>query len=140
MPQTVGVGGEHRISGGGKTSDPKVLGIVANGYPTRSLEELGLENKYQGYYATKMALWCYLLSNWDINNLKVNSSLTGVELQRAPEDARRRQRHLCPRHGLDGGTGSGSHLPPDRDTAYRSPLTAGSTSADLYLLVEDLGV
>ena len=35
------------------------------------------------YYATKMALWCYLLPNWDISNLKVNPNLTGVELQRA---------------------------------------------------------
>ena len=66
-----------------RASDPKVVGIVANGYPTRSLQELGLENKYQGYYATKMALWCYLLSNWDISNLKVNPNLTGTELQRA---------------------------------------------------------
>ena len=30
-----------------------------------------------------MALWCYLISDWDINNLKVNPTLTGVELQRA---------------------------------------------------------
>src|SRR5699024_5765699 len=78
VPQTVGVGESIEYLAEEKTSDPKVLGIVASGYPTRSLEELGLENKYQGYYATKMALWCYLLSNWDINNLKVNSSLTGV--------------------------------------------------------------
>ena len=83
VPQTVGPGESIEYLAEEKTSDPKVLGIVANGYPTRSLEELGLENKYQGYYATKMALWCYLLSNWDINNLKVNPNLTGVELQRA---------------------------------------------------------
>ena len=42
-----------------------------------------LENKYHAYYATKMALWCYLLPNWNINNLKVNPNLTGTELQRA---------------------------------------------------------
>ena len=83
VPQTVGPGESIEYLAEEKTSDPKVLGIVANGYPTRSLEELGLENKYQGYYATKMALWCYLLSNWDINNLKANPNLTGVELQRA---------------------------------------------------------
>ncbi len=83
VPQTVGVGESIEYLADEKASDPKVVGIVANGYPTRSLAELGLENKYQGYYATKMALWCYLLSNWDINNLKVNPNLTGVELQRA---------------------------------------------------------
>ena len=79
----MGVGESIEYLADEKASDPKVVGIVANGYPTRSLAELGLENKYQGYYATKMALWCYLLSNWDINNLKVNPNLTGVELQRA---------------------------------------------------------
>ena len=81
VPQTVGVGESIEYLAEEKTSDPKVLGIVANGYPTRTLKELGLENKYLGYYATKMALWCYLLSNWDINNLKVNPSLKGAELQ-----------------------------------------------------------
>ena len=83
VPQTVAKGESIKYLANEIGSDPKVVGIVANGYPTRSLNELGLENKYQGYYSTKIALWCYLLSNWDINNLKVNSSLTGVELQRA---------------------------------------------------------
>lgn len=83
VPQSVAEGESIKYLAQEIGSDPKVVGIVANGYPTRSLGELGLENKYQGYYATKMALWCYLLSHWDINNLKVNSSLTGVELQRA---------------------------------------------------------
>lgn len=83
VPQSVPEGQSIKYLAEEIGSDPKVVGIVANGYPTRSLAELGLENKYQGYYATKMALWCYLLSNWDINNLKVNSSLAGVELQRA---------------------------------------------------------
>ena len=59
------------------------MGIIASGYPTRGLSELKLENKYHAYYATKMALWCYLLPNWNINNLKVNPNLTGAELQRA---------------------------------------------------------
>lgn len=91
---------------------------MANGYPTRSLEELGLENKYQGYYATKMALWCYLLSNWDINNLKVNSALSGVELQRA-------QKMLAAAKDIYArGTAWNEVLSPevtctpDRDTAY----------------------
>ena len=119
VPQTVGVGESIEYLAEEKTSDPKVLGIVANGYPTRSLEELGLENKYQGYYATKMALWCYLLSNWDINNLKVNSSLTGVELQRA-------QKMLAAAKDIYArGTAWTEVLSPevtctpDRDTAYQ---------------------
>lgn len=118
VPQTVDVGESIEYLAEEKTSDTKVLGIVANGYPTRSLEELGLENKYQGYYATKMALWCYLLSNWDINNLKVNSALSGVELQRA-------QKMLAAAKDIYArGTAWNEVLSPevtctpDRDTAY----------------------
>ena len=118
VPQTVGVGESIEYLADEKASDPKVVGIVANGYPTRSLTELGLENKYQGYYATKMALWCYLISDWDINNLKVNPTLTGVELQRA-------QKILAAAKDVYArGTAWNEMLSPevtctpDRDTAY----------------------
>lgn len=83
VPQTVGPGESIKYIAKEKGSDPKVMGIIASGYPTRGLSELKLENKYHAYYATKMALWCYLLPNWNINNLKVNPNLTGAELQRA---------------------------------------------------------
>ena len=83
VPQTVAPGESIKYMAQEKGSDPKVMGIIANGYPTRGLSELKLENKYHAYYATKMALWCYLLPNWNINNLKVNPNLTGTELQRA---------------------------------------------------------
>ena len=83
VPQTVAPGQSIKYMAKEKGSDPKVMGIIANGYPTRGLSELKLENKYHAYYATKMALWCYLLPNWNINNLKVNPNLTGAELQRA---------------------------------------------------------
>ncbi len=83
VPQTVAPGKSIKYIAKEKGSDPKIMGIIANGYPTRGLSELKLENKYHAYYATKMALWCYLLPNWNINNLKVNPNLTGAELQRA---------------------------------------------------------
>ena len=83
VPQTVAPGQSIKYMAKEKGNDPKVMGIIANGYPTRGLSELKLENKYHAYYATKMALWCYLLPNWNINNLKVNPNLTGAELQRA---------------------------------------------------------
>ena len=82
VPQTVGVGESIKYLANERSSDPKVVGIISNGYPHRSLGELGLENKYLAYYATKMALWCYLLPNWNINNLKVAPGLTGAELER----------------------------------------------------------
>ena len=83
VPQTVGPGESIKYIAKEKGNDPKVMGIIASGYPTCGLSELKLENKYHAYYATKMALWCYLLPNWNINNLKVNPNLTGAELQRA---------------------------------------------------------
>lgn len=80
VPQSVGPGESIKYLAEEKASDPKVVGIISNGYPHRSLGELNLDNKYQAYYATKMALWCYLLPNWNIANLKVAPGLTGSEL------------------------------------------------------------
>lgn len=80
VPQVVAPGESVKYLAEERSSDPKVVGIISNGYPHRSLGELGLDNKYQAYYATKMALWCYLLPNWNIANLKVAPSLTGSEL------------------------------------------------------------
>lgn len=132
VPQTVGVGESIEYLADEKASDPKVVGIVANGYPTRSLAELGLENKYQGYYATKMALWCYLLSNWDINNLKVNPNLTGVELQRA-------QKILAAAKDIYArGTAWNEMLSPevtctpDRDTAYEVTIDGKQNKQQVF--------
>lgn len=118
VPQTVAPGESIKYMADEIGTDPKAVGIVAHGYPTRSLEELHLENAEQAYYATKMALWCYLLSNWDINDLKVNPSLSGVELQRA-------QKILAAAKDIyvRGTRWNGVPQPrvtclPDRDTAY----------------------
>ena len=62
VPQTVAEGESIKYLAEEIGTDPKVMGIIANGYPHRGLGELKLENKYQAYYATKMALWCYLLT------------------------------------------------------------------------------
>ncbi|WP_370867217.1 hypothetical protein, partial [Flavonifractor plautii] len=48
-------------------------------YPHRSLAELGLSNKYQAFYAGKIALWCYLIPEWDISDVTVAPGLTGPE-------------------------------------------------------------
>ena len=52
-----------------------MVGLVANMYPHRSLAELGLTNKYQAFYAGKIALWCYLIPEWDINDVTVAPDL-----------------------------------------------------------------
>ena len=118
VPQTVGIGESISYLAEEKISDPKVMGIIANGYPARDLAALNLENKYQAYYATKMALWAYLISEWDINNLKINPSLSGDELARA-------QNILAATKDIYARGTSWTEIlspsvtcTPDRDTAY----------------------
>ena len=79
VPQTVPEGESIRYLAEEKASDPKVVGLIANMYPHRSLEELGLDNKYQAFYAGKIALWCYLIPEWDISAVTVAPGLTGTE-------------------------------------------------------------
>ena len=79
VAQAVQQGQSVKYSAADKASDPKIMGIIACGYHTRSLKELGLENAEEAYYATKTALWCYLLSSWDINKTAVNPNLSGTE-------------------------------------------------------------
>ena len=79
VPQTVAEGESIRYLAEEKASDPKIVGLVANMYPHRSLVELGVANKYQAFYAGKIALWCYLIPEWDISDVTVAPGLTGTE-------------------------------------------------------------
>ena len=72
VPQTVPEGTPIQYACRETVSDPKVCGIVANGYPHVLLRTLGLETPEKAYYATKTALWCYLLGNWDVSGLGIN--------------------------------------------------------------------
>ena len=140
VPQTVGPGESIKCIAKEKGSDPKVMGIIANGYPTRGLSELKLENKYHAYYATKMALWCYLLPNWNINNLKVNPNLTGKELQRA-------QAILAAAKDIyvRGTAWNKVYSPrvtatPDRDTAYAVTVDGQQYKQQVFTLHSDTWV
>lgn len=66
----------------GTVSDSKIMGICANGYPHIDLATLGVQSVEEAYYATKTALWCYLLSTWDISKLSVNPSADQAAAQR----------------------------------------------------------
>ena len=83
VPQKVGPGESIEYIIGERASDPKIMGIVANGYPTKSLGELGLVDKVEGYYATKIALWCHIIPGWSINAVTVNPNLSGEKLTQA---------------------------------------------------------
>ena len=82
VPQSVNPGESIKYIANEASNDPKIVGIIANGYPHRGLSELKLDNKFQAYYATKMALWCYLIDGWSIDRLTVNPSLSGAEKER----------------------------------------------------------
>ena len=81
VPQVVGVGQSIEYLAEEQASDPKIVGIVGNGYPHRSLEELGLDNVQQAYYATKVALWCYLVPGWSIDKVTIAPGLSEHEQQ-----------------------------------------------------------
>ena len=75
VPQKVSVGQSIKYIAAERASDPKVMGIVANGYPTKSLGELGLQSKVEGYYATKIALWCYIIPGWDKKGVRIGVNI-----------------------------------------------------------------
>ena len=81
VPQKVGVGESIEYLAEEQAPDPKIVGIVGNGYPHRSLEELGLDNVQQAYYATKVALWCYLVPGWSIDKVTIAPGLSEHEQQ-----------------------------------------------------------
>jgi len=88
VPKVVPAGTGVEYLANEKTSDPKVFGIVASGYPHKSLEELGLQNVNEAYYATKTALWCYLLDSWSIHDAKVNPAADQATAQRVLDAAK----------------------------------------------------
>ena len=91
VPQVVGEGQSVKYLAEEQASDPKIVGIVGNGYPHRSLEELGLDNVQQAYYATKVALWCYLVPGWSIDKVTIAPGLI------KPMKCRSTARRICSR-------------------------------------------
>ena len=84
VPETVSEGTPIKYSSNETVSDPKVCGIIANGYPHWSLAQLGLQSVEEAYYATKTALWCYILSgSWSIDRLGINPALSGADREAA---------------------------------------------------------
>ena len=68
-----------KYSATSKGTDPKAIGIVANGYPHIDMGTMGVSSIEEAYYATKTALWCYIIPGWDISKLGVNPALTGED-------------------------------------------------------------
>lgn len=67
-PEKIGVGetDAYDVSVNGYITDAMLWRIITNGYPYRSIEELGVANKKEAYLATKQAVYCYL-DNRNVN-------------------------------------------------------------------------
>ncbi|MBO6266768.1 MAG: Cys-Gln thioester bond-forming surface protein, partial [Synergistaceae bacterium] len=83
VPAKTSEGTPIKYSAESTVNDPKICGIISNGYPHMTLNDLGLQSVDEAYYATKTALWIYLLGNWSISGLGVNPNLTGADKEAA---------------------------------------------------------
>ena len=72
-----GVGNEiptYQVTNLGKIDDVKLWRIMINGYPYKSLEELGVESIGEAYTATKQAIYCYTAGNDPMEYTGINES------------------------------------------------------------------
>lgn len=67
-PERIGVGetDSYDVNVNGYITDVTLWRIITNGYPYKTLEELGVANKKEAYLATKQAIYCYL-DNRNVN-------------------------------------------------------------------------
>ena len=67
-PERIGVGETdgYEVNVNGYITDVILWRIITNGYPYKTLEELGVANKKEAYLATKQAIYCYL-DNRNVN-------------------------------------------------------------------------
>lgn len=63
-------------------TDPHVWGVITNGYPYKSPQELGVSTDYEAYYATKMAVWATVHDNYsNLNDWQANGEHNESVLQ-----------------------------------------------------------
>lgn len=61
-PERIGVGetDSYNVTVDGYITDAFLWRIITNGYPYKTLEQLGVVNQKEAYLATKQAIYCYL--------------------------------------------------------------------------------
>lgn len=137
VPQSVATGKSIRYTADEASSDPKIVGIISNGYPRYSASELGLEGVYHCYYATKMALWCYLIDDWDINRLTVNPALTGEEKERGERILAAAKRIYSRGITWTNVPQSNIVITADKDTAYAVTIDGKAYKQQVFTLTSD---
>ncbi|MBQ9719273.1 MAG: Cys-Gln thioester bond-forming surface protein [Oscillospiraceae bacterium] len=118
-------------------SDPKVCGIIANGYPHIDMNTLGVQSVQEAYYATKTALWCYILSTWDISKLGINPNLSGGDKE-AAERVLQAAKDIYTR-GMRWNKLVEPKLTavPDRDTAYAATVNGESVYQQVFTVTSE---
>lgn len=85
-PEADGVGSdgrtEYNVNITGKITNENVWKVLINGYPYKSLEELGVENKDEAYSATQAAVYS-ALENRNVSDYEADSSSGGKRTLKA---------------------------------------------------------
>ncbi|MDU3723223.1 MAG: thioester domain-containing protein [Clostridium celatum] len=72
--------GENFISIGNVRND--IIGILAAGYPNKSIKELGVDTENDAYFATQIALWSkiegYDINKFQISNIKILDAIKNI--------------------------------------------------------------
>ena len=134
VPALVEEGTAIRYGAEGTVTDPKIMGIVANGYPHMDLATLGVQTVEEAYYATKTTLWCYLLSTWSIDTLSVNPNAdqaAAARVLRATRDVY--TRGMC----WDKLVEPKLTATPDRDTAYAATVNGESVYQQIFTVTSE---
>ena len=63
----VGTVDAYAVSANNYVTDKGLWRTIINGYPYKTIEELGCANKYEAFSATKQAIYCYIHGN-DVND------------------------------------------------------------------------
>ena len=67
-------------------TDPAVWGVITNGYPYKTPQEMGVNTEYEAYYATKMAVWAVVHDNYsNLDDWNANGS-QNAHVEKAMKD------------------------------------------------------
>jgi len=126
-----------KYSASSKGDDPKITGIIANGYPHMDLATLGVSSVREAYYATKTALWCYILSSWDISKLGINPNLSGADKEAAERVLQAAKDIYTRGMRWDKLVEPKLTATPDRDSAYAATVNGESVYQQVFKVTSE---
>ena len=137
VPAKVPEGTPIHYSAESTITDPKLCGIITNGYPHMTLNDLGLQSVDEAYYATKTAVWIYLLGNWTISGLGINPNLTGADKEAAQRVLQATK--IIYQRGMYWNEMYSPKLTatPDRSTAYAATINGEECYQQIFVIDSD---